>query len=84
MISDPKKTSALWAMNAILVLARKIALESGNRELSSVMDKAEYLIMLMLEAGDTTRAFRDQLVGLAEEHAMFGYALERFDRDAES
>lgn len=80
MIAPEKVANALHALNAVLVTARLMAYEREDHDkIANVLDVAEYLPMLMLEAADRTAEFRGQLEGLTAEDARFGFALERFD-----
>ena len=78
MIPPEKHENAMAAVNAVLVLARELALESRAADVGQVLDVAEYLSVLMLDPGDKTAEFREQLVGLAERMPEFVWALERF------
>src|SRR5262245_39898418 len=78
MIIAEKERGALAAINAVLVLARKLAYEGSAAELVEVLDIAEYLPMLMLESSDRTKEFREQLAALAEKNPNFALALDRF------
>jgi hypothetical protein len=79
MIQPSKQSNALAAINAVLILARKLAYEGKSKDVAEVLDTAEYLPMLMLDARDCTSTFRDQLVGLVTRRPAFSLALERFD-----
>jgi hypothetical protein len=79
MITTTKRSGALRAINAILVLCRGLAHEAKNDDLAVILDVAEYLPMLMLEESDRTDLFRQQLVGLTQRYPAFALALERFD-----
>jgi hypothetical protein len=56
-----------------------MAHEGKSAEVAEVLDMAEYLPLLMLEADDRTEEFRQQLADLAQRHPAFGLALTRFD-----
>jgi hypothetical protein len=79
MVAANKERGALVAINAVLVLARRLAYEGNSADVASVLDVAEYLPMLMLEPTDRTAEFREQLLGLATKRPQFALALERFD-----
>ena len=81
MVETEKQRNALSAINAVLVLARRLAHEGKSAELVDVLDVAEYLPMLMLEPEDRTAEFREQLVGLATKTTQFVLAVERFDAE---
>jgi hypothetical protein len=81
MISNLKHDNALFALNAVLVLARDIANRDKQAELEELMDVAEYLPMLMLEPAERTVEFRGQLLGLAARNPDFELAVQRFDKD---
>jgi hypothetical protein len=61
MIEQSKQRNALAALNAILVLAR----QGQSADLIEILDVAEYLPMLMLDAKDCTT----ELVGSANDDA---------------
>lgn len=82
MINVEKQKSALWAINAVLVMARAMAYDRApHADLADVLDTAEYLPMLMLETADRTSAFRETLACLAQRYPRFGIALQRFDEE---
>jgi hypothetical protein len=79
MVAANKERGALVAINAVLVLARRLAYEGNSADVASVLDVAEYLPMLMLEPTDRTAEFREQLLRLATKRPPFTLDLERFD-----
>ena len=79
MIDQSKQRNALAALNAILVLARRLARQNRSADLLEILDVAEYLPMLMLDAKDCTGVFRLNLVALARKRPEFEMALQRFD-----
>ena len=79
MITLDKQANALWAINAVLVLGRQLAHEGKSAEVSEVLDTAEYLPILMLDAKDQTEVFRGHLADLASKRPAFALALERFE-----
>lgn len=81
MIREEKMGNALYALNAVLVVARQYALTSRTAaETAGILDTAEHLPRLMAEAEDRTDIFRAHLVTLAGKHVELGLALDRFDR----
>jgi hypothetical protein len=83
MIAKEKEHQALFALNAVLILARDMAYRQMSVQvIADVLDVAEYLPMLMLETKDRTEQFRAQLVGLAEKLSQFQLAVSRFDGEA--
>jgi hypothetical protein len=81
MVVNEKVGSALYALNAVLVLARAMG-QSGRSgaEIADVLDVAEYLPRLLAVAEDKTNEFRRFLTGLAERNSDFQLAVDRFDR----
>ena len=79
MIEQGKQRNALAALNAILVLARHLARQGQSADLVEILDVAEYLPMLMLDAKDCTAEFRSNLFELARKRPKFEMALQRFD-----
>ncbi|WP_437960302.1 hypothetical protein WME76_12120 [Sorangium sp. So ce119] len=81
MVRDEKLANALYALNAVLVVARHMA-ASGRAasDIAEVLDTAEYLPRLLAEAEDRTEEFRENLVSLASKYTDFTVALERYDR----
>ena len=79
MIQAHQQANALSAINAILVLARRLAYEGKSADVAEVLDVAEYLPLLMLDSEDRTDAFREQLIDLAGKRSEFALALQRFD-----
>lgn len=73
--------NALYALNAVLVLARHWV-TSGRMgdELIDVLDTAEYLARLMAGTGRGMDEFRQQLEALADKYPEFALAVDRFDR----
>ena len=79
MVVQHKHRNALSAINAVLVISRASAYDGDCAAVVSILDVAEYLPLLMLDAADRTGEFRAQLVGLARQHPGLVLALERFD-----
>jgi hypothetical protein len=81
MIPADRLGNALYALNAVLVLARHMAqTKRDSADIARVLDVAEYLPRLMSEPEDATTEFREQLVGLATDYPEFALAVERFDK----
>ncbi|MEM7246292.1 MAG: hypothetical protein AAF533_13165 [Acidobacteriota bacterium] len=69
MIEPSKQRAALQAIQAVMWEARLQAhREVPHERLASMMDKAEYLVALMLEERDQTAFFRSHLESLKEHH----------------
>lgn len=84
MVKPEKQEPALLAINAVLVLARAMAYEKApHAAIADVLDSAEYLPMLLLEATDQTALFRATLDGLASRYPGFNLALQKFDAEGE-
>lgn len=79
MIRAEKQRGSLMAINAILVLSRDLASHGRSTDLEWILDVAEYLPMLILDAEDQTGAFRDQLIDLSVKYPAFAIAVQRFD-----
>jgi len=80
VITAEKERAALWALNAVLVMARALAYETAPHDhLADVLDTAEYLPLLLLHTNDETAHFRDMLVDLADRDPRFQIAVDRFD-----
>jgi hypothetical protein len=80
MIPKDKEQNAFYALNHILIWARKMAYDGvSHREIAEVLDVAEYLPRLFADHEDQTQAFRKCLVNLTEKWPHFKVALERFD-----
>lgn len=79
MIEQSKQRNALAALNSILVWARHLAREGRSDDLVELLDVAEYLPMLMLEAKEKTAEFRLNLVELERKYPGVNGAVERFD-----
>jgi hypothetical protein len=83
MIRPEKLGSAMFALNAVLVLARSMAYDKRPTEdIAAVLDIAENLPRLLVEQEDRTNAFRDSLVQLVSRDPVFELALRRFDQPA--
>lgn len=84
MIPRTHQAGALGALNATLVVLRKLATEGrAASELAELLDLVEYLPRLLAEAEDRRTEFRDVLADLVAREADFGLALHRFDHPAD-
>jgi hypothetical protein len=82
MVRTDKLPNALYALNAVLVLARSMAYRNQPGNLvADVLDVAEYLPRLLAEPEDRTDEFRGFLVDLAAKNKDFQLAVLRFDRE---
>lgn len=80
MLKRNKERAALKAMNAVLVIARKMAFERVDHQtLAGVLDVAELLPMLILEEEGRSETFREQLEGLAARFPEMELAVSRYD-----
>jgi hypothetical protein len=78
MIPPDVHKHAMAAVEAVLVVARDLAEESRAADVGEALEVAEYLSVLMLEPGDRTAEFRQQLIDLATKLPQFALALEKF------
>ncbi len=83
MITPDKQRNALYALQNLLVYARSMAYESGDRRLAELLDSAEYLPKLIAEPSDRTETFRGVLEDLADAFAA-PVLLADFDRPVPS
>lgn len=82
MIRAEKQALALEAINVVIVYARMMAgARAPYDDLIAVLDVAEYLPSLFLEAEDRTEYFREVLFEGASKWPAFRAALARFDKD---
>jgi CII-binding regulator of phage lambda lysogenization HflD len=79
VIEASRQRHALAAINAVLILARQLAYEGKCVDVADVLDVAELLPLLMLDAEDRTAVFRAHLYELSKRRSDFTLALERFD-----
>lgn len=81
MLQEHKTRAALLTIQRLLVHIRTRAYEkASHEELANLLDDAEYLPALMLEAGtDHTAAFRDYLAGMGKRHPPLSQLATVFD-----
>jgi len=81
MISPEKNKNATYALHGVLIKARSLAYQPGSdREVASILDRAEVLTKLFGSESDETAAFRKILENVAKSHQC-NFVLERFDTD---
>jgi hypothetical protein len=79
MIAKEKEVAALKALQHVIIRGRTIAYEKADHaKIADLMDRAEYLAALLYDKEDMTKAFRANLLELAERHQC-GIALTKFD-----
>jgi hypothetical protein len=81
MVRIDKLPNALYALNAVLILARSMAYRNQPGNVAVVLDVAEHLPRLLAEPEDRTDDFRGFLVDLAAKNKDFHLAVLRFDRE---
>ena len=82
MIDHTKSSNALAAMNAVMIVIRRMANESFPYSvIEQALDTAEYLPRLMDDREDRTKEYRDSLESLVTLSEYFLFALERFDTE---
>lgn len=80
MIVKEQEKQALQALNAILIVARKMAYgEEPHERIAAVLDRTEHLPLLIVSREDRTKEFRAQLEELTNYEPLMRLALERFD-----
>ncbi|MEM7246294.1 MAG: hypothetical protein AAF533_13175 [Acidobacteriota bacterium] len=84
MIDKHKQRAALIALHSIIVSARNDAYQGApHAGLANLLDKTEYLLILMLEEDDNTDRFLRALTALCEKHRCM-VALRKYESEAES
>lgn len=85
MVRADKLQSALYALNAVLVVAREMAYEAKpTGDIARVLDIAEYLPALLARPDDRTDEYLAHLVDLANQNDAFRLAVKRFEQAAPS
>lgn len=80
MVPVGKFTSALRALNWVLIATRQLAYEkASHQEIASALDIAEYLPLLLTDERDRSESFRECLVDLSQRWPVFHRALTEFD-----
>ena len=80
MISTNMQSSALRALHHVLLVARAMGYQNEpGPDIARVLDDAEYLVVLMIQAGDTTAEFREYVESLAQSRENFLPALRCLD-----
>lgn len=79
MVSQDKLKDALYALQGVLIHARKMAYERLDyNEIANLLDDAEILPFLLYTETDETHKFRSYLKHISEKYKC-GYVLQRFD-----
>ena len=79
MIEPEKVENALYALQGVLIQARKMAYDESQQErLAELLDYAEELPRLIASPKDATEAFRTALSEIAEDYGC-EFILDRFD-----
>lgn len=79
VIRKDKLDNALYALQGVLIFARKMAYENkAHKEIADILDTAEYLPYLIFNDRDETENFRNHLLDIVDKYGCH-ICLERFD-----
>ena len=84
MIAPERLSSALYALQGVLIRARLLAHDPTKaKDVAKLLDYAEHLPRLMASGPDETKQFRDVLAEVAKLYQC-AFILERFDNPVPS
>lgn len=79
MIRPDKLNNALYALQGVLIQARRMAYEeASHKEIARLLDYAEELPRFIAAAEDKTEVFRQSLTEITTRYNSY-FALQRFD-----
>jgi hypothetical protein len=79
LIRKDKFDNALYALQGVLIFARKMAYENkAHKEIADILDTAEYLPYLISNNRDETENFRNHLLDIVDKYGCH-ICVERFD-----
>ena len=82
MIAQEKLNEALYALHFILVRARCMAYENGDRNLARLLDYAEELPRFIAEVEDRTNAYETSLRGIAHLYPNLTHMSKTFEESS--